>query len=102
MEVKVVDIKSIRVEHIPRTGKLATRMREYEAAYSKMKENKAILFPLDGANPRSIMLRASRAAKRLGISELTEIGRCSYDGKDYIYAKMLNNVATNDDVVWEQ
>ena len=86
MEIKVVNIDSIKVIRPVTRGRLASRMLEYENALTKVRGGKAVLFDINGSTPRGVQLRVARAAKRLNM-EAVEIGKCSYEGKEYIYAK---------------
>ena len=87
MEIKVVNIDSIKGIRPATRGRLASRMLEYENALTKVRDGKAVLFDINGSTPRGIILRVSRAANRLGMQGVYEIGKCSYEGKEYIYAK---------------
>jgi hypothetical protein len=49
------------------TGRLAARMREYEKYVEQVPQGKAgKLVPAPGETPRSIAMRVSRAARRIG------------------------------------
>ena len=87
MEVKVVNIDSIKVIRPATRGRFAQRKLEYENALTKVRDGKAVLFDINGSSARGVQLRVSRAAKRLGMQGVYEIGKCSYEGKEYIYAK---------------
>ena len=87
MEIKVVNIDSIKVIRPATRGRFAQRKLEYEEALAKVRNGKAVLFDINGSTPRGIQLRVARAAKRLGMQDVYEIGKCSYEGKEYIYAK---------------
>ena len=87
MEVKVVNIDSIKVMRPASRGRFAARKLEYEEALTKVRDGKAVLFDINNSTAKGIQLRVARAAGRLNIKEAVEIGKCSYEGKEYIYAK---------------